>query len=73
MPKQNIRNLSTEELQAQLKQKKQELIQLRFQLGANKMIQKPSEIKKLKKDIARIYTILTEKKMNRTGGTYGRK
>lgn len=62
MSKQNLRDLSEQDLHAQLKQRKQDLLKLKFQLGANKMIQKPSDIKKLKKDIARILTILTERK-----------
>lgn len=64
MAKQNLRDLSDADLIAQLNQKKQDLQKLKFQLGATKMIQKPSEIKKLKKDIARILTILTERKIN---------
>ncbi len=67
MPKQNFRDLSDEDLKAQLRQKKQDLLKLKFQLSANKMLQKSSNIKKLKTDIAKIMTILTERNIHIKG------
>ncbi len=55
-----IRNLSNEDLEKKLKELKEELFNLRFQLAINQL-QNPMRIKAVKKDIARIKTIITEK------------
>ena len=52
-----LRELSVEELQAKLKDLKQELFNLRFQLAVNQL-ENPMRISAVKKDIARISTIL---------------
>lgn len=57
-----IRNLSDEELQGKVKELKEELLNLRFQLAVNQL-QNPMRIRAVKKDIARIKTIMTEKKL----------
>ncbi len=59
--KNKLHDLIVNELNELLKTKKEELRKMRFSLGVNKMIQKPAQYKKLKKEIARILTILTEK------------
>ena len=57
-----MRNLSNAELQKRLKDLKAELFNLRFQLAINQL-ENPIRIKAVKKDIARINTILTEKSL----------
>lgn len=57
MTAQEIRELSTEEQQSKLKDLKEELFNLRFQLAINQL-ENPTRIKAVKKDIARISTIL---------------
>ena len=52
-----IRELTTEELQSKLKDLKEELFNLRFQLAINQL-DNPMRISAVKKDIARIKTVL---------------
>lgn len=59
MTSKEIRELSTEEQQTKLKDLKEELFNLRFQLAINQL-ESPTRIKAVKKDIARISTILRE-------------
>ena len=59
MTSKEIRELSTEEQQTKLKYLKEELFNLRFQLAINQL-ENPTRIKAVKKDIARISTILRE-------------
>ena len=59
MTSKEIRKLSTEEQQTKLKDLKEELFNLRFQLAINQL-ENPTRIKAVKKDIARISTILRE-------------
>lgn len=56
-----MRNLSNAELEKRLKDLKAELFNLRFQLAINQL-ENPMRIKAVKKDIARINTILCENK-----------
>lgn len=58
-----IRELSEKELQAKLKDLKAELFNLRFQLAINQL-ENPMRIKAVKKDIARVQTILRQKELN---------
>ena len=55
-----IRKMSAEELEAKLKELKSELFNLRFQLAINQL-DNPHKIADVKKDIARVMTILREK------------
>ena len=55
-----IRNLSAEELEAKLKELKEELFNLRFQLEI-KQLDNPHKITDVKHDIARVMTVLREK------------
>lgn len=57
-----IRDLSAEELDAQLKSSKQELFNLRFQLVTGQL-DNPMRIKDVKRTIARIKTIMREREM----------
>ena len=56
-------NMSVEDLQKELKALKNELFKLRFTKKANGL-DNPMKIKEVKKDIARIKTILNERKLN---------
>ena len=55
-----IRNMSSEELVKKLKDLKLELFNLRFQLAINQL-DNPHKINDVKKDIARVMTIIREK------------
>ena len=55
-----LRELTTEQLNAKLGELKEELFNLRFQLEV-KQLENPHKIKDVKKDIARVMTILQEK------------
>ncbi|MEE1055803.1 MAG: 50S ribosomal protein L29 [Acutalibacteraceae bacterium] len=54
-----LRELTNEELQEKLKSLKEELFNLRFQLAINQL-ENPMRISAVKKDIARVQTVLTE-------------
>ncbi len=56
-----IRALSVDELNAKLKELKTELFNLRFQLAINQL-ENTNRIPEVKRDIARVMTILSEKK-----------
>ena len=55
-----IRNLTTDEIVAKIKETKEELFNLRMQ-KATGMLEKPSRIHELRKTVARINTILKER------------
>ena len=55
-----IRKMSAEELEAKLKELKSELFNLRFQHAINQL-DNPHKIVDVKRDIARVMTILREK------------
>lgn len=57
-----IRELTAEELQAKLKDLKEELFNLRFQLAINQL-DNPMRISAVKKDIARVYTVMREQEL----------
>lgn len=57
-----IRAMSTEELETKVKDLKAELFNLRFQLAINQL-DNPMRISAVKKDIARIKTILRENEL----------
>ena len=54
-----LRELTAEELQQKLKDLKEELFNLRFHLAINQL-ENPTRIKAVKKDIARVSTVLRE-------------
>ena len=60
MKAQEIRQLTVEELNAKLKELKSELFNLRFQHAVNQL-DNPHKIADVKKDIARVMTILHQK------------
>ena len=57
-----LREMSSPELEKELGELKQELFKLRFGLATNGL-DNPMKIKEVKKDIARVKTILTERKL----------
>ena len=57
-----IREMSSPDLEKELGELKQELFKLRFSLATNGL-DNPKKIKEVKKDIARVNTILTERKL----------
>ena len=59
---QEIRDLSTQELEDKVKDLKEELFNLRFQNATNQL-ENPGRIAGVKKDIAKVKTILREKEL----------
>ena len=55
-----LREMTTEQLNAKLGELKEELFNLRFQLEV-KQLENPHKIKDVKHDIARVMTVLSEK------------
>ena len=55
-----LRKMSAEELDAKLKELKEELFTLRFQHAINQL-DNPQKIVEVKKNIARVMTVLSEK------------
>ena len=64
MTAQEIRKLSNEEILEKIKSSKSELLDLRMQ-NARGALEKPVKINTLKKDIARMMTILKERENER--------
>ena len=60
-----LRNLTQEELVARLREFKEELFNLRFQ-GATGQLESHGRLRAVRKDIARIYTILRERELGIT-------
>ncbi len=58
-----LRNLSYEELEGRLAEAKEELFNLRFQ-AATGQLDNNARIGEIKKDIARIYTIMREMELS---------
>ena len=57
-----IREMSSEELEKELEELKKELFKLRFSLATNGL-DNPLKIKEVKRDIAKIKTILRQREM----------
>ena len=55
-----IREMTSEQLNNKLKELKEELFNLRFQLASNQL-ENTSRIGEVKKDIARVMTVLNDK------------
>ena len=65
MKAKELRDLNSEELIVKLNNFKSELFSLRFQLATGQL-ENTARIKMVKKDIARVKTILAERKLNET-------
>ena len=57
----DLKDKSSEELKAELVSAKKELFNLRFQNATNQL-NNPARIKEVRKNIARIQTVMTQKK-----------
>ena len=57
-----IRNLTTEEINTKIKESKEELFNLRFQQATGNS-DKPSKIKDLRHTVARLKTVLREREL----------
>ena len=57
-----LRNLTDDELVARLKECKEELFNLRFQ-GATGQLESHGRLRAVRKDIARVYTIMREREL----------
>lgn len=57
-----IRNLTTEQIVAKIKENKEELFNLRFQQATGNL-EKPSRIRDLRHDVARLNTVLREREL----------
>ena len=58
-----IKEMSSPELEKELSELKNELFKLRFNLAANGL-ENPVQIREVKKDIARIKTVLKERELS---------
>ncbi len=65
-----LRNLSDAELTAKLLESKEELFNLRFQ-GATGQLENHGRLRAVRKDIARIYTVLRERELGITPNVEG--
>ena len=59
-----LRKLTTEELNNKIKENKEELFNLRFQQAAGNL-EKPGRLKDLRKEVARMKTIIRERELNK--------
>ena len=58
-----IRELTTEKIVAKIKEDKEELFNLRFQQATGNL-EKPSRIRDLRHEVARLKTVLRERELN---------
>ena len=58
----DVRDMTTDEIRDQIAQKQEELFRLRFR-GATQQLENPALIKNLRRDVARMRTILRERDM----------
>ncbi len=58
-----LRELTTEQIVAKVKEAKEELFNLRFQQATGNL-EKPSRIRELRHDVARCKTVLRERELN---------
>ena len=59
-----IRNLSSEEIMKKIESNKEELFNLRFSQATGNL-EKPSRIRELRKEVARMKTIIRERELNK--------
>jgi len=59
---QELREMSDEQLEFTLREAQQELFRLRFQAAAERL-DAPSELRKIRRDIARMHTITREREL----------
>ena len=66
-----IRALPSEELNAEITKAREKVFKLRFH-GKGKDLENPGELKALRKDIARLFTALSERRASLQGANSGR-
>ena len=59
-----LRKLTTEELNKKIKENKEELFNLRFQQATGNL-EKPSRLRELRKQVAKMKTIIRERELNK--------
>ena len=64
METKEIRKLSTEEIMKKIESNKEELFNLRFSQATGNL-EKPSRIRELRKEVARMKTIIRERELNK--------
>ena len=67
MTAEEIRNLTTAEIEQKAKSFKEELFNLRFQLATGQL-ENPARIREVRKSIARANTVLRERELGITNG-----
>ena len=63
MKAEEVRELTDEELERKLAELKEELFNLRFQLATGQL-DNPMRVKAVRKDIARVKTVMRERELN---------
>jgi large subunit ribosomal protein L29 len=58
----DLKDLSTEDMKKQLEESRQELFNLRFRLTTKQLVNH-REVRRVKKNIARLNTLITEKEL----------
>jgi len=66
MKNNDIRKLTTDELNKKIDENKQELLNLRFQQSTGNL-EKPSRLRELRKEVARMKTIIRERELTEEG------
>jgi large subunit ribosomal protein L29 len=64
MKTKDIRKLETKDIEKKIKEAKEELFNLRFQQAAGNL-EKPSRLNELRKDVARMKTIIRERELGK--------
>lgn len=64
MKTEELRKLSTEELQKKIKENKEELFNLRFQQATGNL-EKPVRLRELRKQVAKMKTIIRERELEK--------
>ena len=67
MKAKELRKLSAEELNKKISESKKELFELRLKQSTGQL-EKPSRVRELRKDVARMKTIINERKNEEAGG-----
>ena len=60
----DIRKLETKDIEKKIKEAKEELFNLRFQQAAGNL-EKPSRLNELRKDVARMKTVIRERELGK--------
>ena len=64
MKLEDLRKLTSEELEVKIKEAKEELFNLRFQQATGNL-EKPSRLRELRKQVAKMKTIIRDRELNK--------